>query len=116
MKEIPKLAKIRAIKHSIIHWRENVDKIIECDIYEASHGWRRGTCSVGGENCALCRLIEFYGLLCYDCPLSLNGYRCSENGSPYDKFIDAGTKETALVWAKNMVKVLQEVLEKELKK
>ena len=107
---ISKSKKIRAIRKSIIHWQENVDKIIKCKSYV-----QKKTCSYSSIDCALCNLMENYGGECTQCPLEYNGYGCFRWKSPYSNFCDAMEKETALARAKNMVKVLREILEKELK-
>ena len=105
MKKISKSKILRAIRESIEHWQDNVKRIVACNVYS------RSVCLTGSNNCPLCKFIYKKYYNCSSCPLYIYGYQCAEDGSPYTEFVEAQTKKIALKKAKNMVKVLQMILE-----
>jgi len=112
----PETAK-EALEMSIEHWKENV-KLLEESRGEFCLNRLRHSWSIGGkevfyddDNCGLC---VFHNGNCYSpCVLEKYIYECNARKSPWKKCNLSYTQEEALSASRNMLKVLEEVYEKE---
>lgn len=113
---------IKAIKESIIHWRDNVSRLKlanELGFSSISPGWDAWTtentkiiiASFGSGVCALCLLCNDGYSNCPKCPLSRSGSYCRAEGSAWRKCKHAKGNKEIIEAAENMVRALEGLLE-----
>lgn len=102
---------VRAIEKSIEHHEDNLDRLKKAKgRFLNNSGCLYGEISYGASVCALC--IEFADR-CSSCPLSLEGYRCNKEDSPWKEIFYSNTQDQAIAAEENMVKALESLLERE---
>lgn len=115
----------KAIKESIIHWRDNVSRLklagelgfsIKTDVctWYIVKDFSRGIigyCDV--DHCSLCRLSysSSSSSFCHNCPLAIKNVRCQTTDSPWYRCKNAQGNQEIILSAENMVSVLESLLE-----
>lgn len=113
---------LKAIKESIIHWRDNVSRLKLADelgfsiVNPAWDAWITENtkiiiASFGSGVCALCLLYNESYSNCPTCPLTRSDNYCRANGSDWRKCKDARGNKEIISSAENMVRVLESLLE-----
>ena len=114
---------VKAIKESIIHWRDNVSRLklaseVGIKITKQSvdpHYWidaktGQTIASFSGEDCPLCKLKEGHCIK-GKCPLAVARVPCETSNSAWTKCLLAPGNQMIVWSAENMVKVLEGLLE-----
>lgn len=112
---------VKAIRESIIHWRDNVSRLkladelgIEFAKFVLEH-WidvntKKTIAYFNAGHCSLC-ITYRRGDDCSDCPLFRSGNWCKPENSAWGKCVSARGNEEIISSTENMVSVLESLLE-----
>jgi len=116
---------VKAIKESIIHWRDNVSRLkladeLGIEIVKGWGEWWIDDKKLGeiqpiiayfdNPRCPLCQ--DYSGIFtCPKCPLYRSGNNCRNEGSSWDKCYKAKGNKEIISSAENMVHTLESLLE-----
>lgn len=112
---------VEAIQDSIKHWESNVKRlkeISELEIIIVNNSDDRLWTIKNSSECIYydsehCPLCKHFSEVCFvDCPLTVYGYNCELENSPWDKCSKSMNNFSIIKSAQKMVDVLKEVLDK----